>query len=192
MHDQRDTLDLSNLKLSSLPIEPDDLPNVQKLFLVGTTLERLSTAWANKIQDLEALSDKIQSVENKIEWADALGADPTKKPAAMHHNWRLGVALTKASDTDRERAGCKNAVWRLSRALTHGLLLRGGLFNSASVVPSIAQDLLHATPGDLKFLDIHGVQIPRSDIESLASGRTPPAPEEIEKLEELFENIQGG
>lgn len=154
MHDQSDTLDLSNLKLSSLPIEPDDLPNVQKLFLGGTTLERLSTAWANKIQDLEALSDKIQSVENKIEWADALGADPTKKPAAMHHNWRLGVALTKASDTDRERAGFKNAVWRLSRALTQALLLRGGLFNSTGVVPSIAQDLLHATPRHARRFEV--------------------------------------
>ena len=180
-------LNLSDLKFSSLPIEPVDVPSVLRLDLGRNRIEQLSTAWVDKITGLADLGGKIQSLENQIQWADLLakGTSLSHKEAAIYHNLHLGLRLKQSGQHAKEIAGCKDAVWRLSLALARAMQLE-------HKVPTIAKDLLEVAPPELQIFEIDGVLVARSEIDSIAVGRPTLSAEQKKQLDQVYLNLRRG
>ncbi|MCE2679192.1 MAG: ankyrin repeat domain-containing protein [Burkholderiales bacterium] len=184
-------LNLSDLKFSSLPIEPNDLPAEQRLNLGMNRIDQLSTAWVDKLEDLSKLGLKIVSLENQIEWADLLarGTTDTHKRASIYHNWHLGLRLALSGEHEKTIAGCNDAVSRLGMALSRSIQLE-------HMVPTIAKSFLAVAPPEVGLFEIDGVYIARSEIESLtaglAGGKLQMSDQNRQNLDRLFADIKHG
>lgn len=179
-------LDLSDLAFSSFPFEPDDMPTVRGLNIGTNKVEALSTEWMDTIAGLEHLGSQIQSLDNQSQWADLLanGTLDRHKQAAIQHNLELGQRLAQSGPQINETAGCKDAIRRMSLALSLAIELN-------YEVPAVARHLLSVAPPELQFFEVQRTLIARSEIESVASGRQLPA-QERQNLERIYSDIKQG
>ncbi|MEY3202679.1 MAG: hypothetical protein RIR70_2229 [Pseudomonadota bacterium] len=165
-----DSLDLRGLNISYLPINPDDLPAVVKLWLTGNKgMTNQPFNWANKIADLGLFVIEQNSLEAHQMWANLLASAGTPKmmSAGIVANLNLGHRLRMLHADHPERGDYLiDAKKYFATALSLTLSQK-----KDARLP--AQSIMKLLDAGENFVEVHGTPLPRPDLERIARGELP-------------------